>query len=55
MENHVVKNHSFEVRTLDTRIRGEGVAGIVGALHAVLMIFLLYPVLASWLAVTMFY
>ncbi|MBR0957251.1 hypothetical protein [Bradyrhizobium japonicum] len=50
-----MKDQRFEVRTLGTRIRGEGLAGIVGALIAVLMIFLLYPVLASWLALTMFY
>lgn len=55
MENRAVKDPRFEVQTFGTRIRGEGVAGIVGAIIAVLLIFLLYPIIASWLAMSMFY
>ncbi|WP_375157687.1 hypothetical protein [Bradyrhizobium sp. RDT46] len=45
----------FEVQAFGTRIQGEGVAGIVGAIVAISLIFLLYPLVASWLAVAMFY
>ena len=55
MENHAVKDPRFELQTFGTRIRGEGVGGIVGAIIAVLLIFLFYPIIASWLAMTMFY
>jgi hypothetical protein len=40
----------FEVKTLGARIRGEGIAGIIGAIIALFLLLLVSPILMSWVS-----
>jgi hypothetical protein len=51
MENHAMPNPPrFEVKTLGARIRGEGIAGIIGAIAALFLLLLFSPILVSWIS-----